>query len=161
MRAKFIVTENFQDYKEPNMFIGTISCCGKCCTEQGIPFGVCQNDPWRAQSFKHYEDSEIIEKYLADPISKAVVFGGLEPFEQFDEVYDFIRCLRVNYGNFDPVIIYTGYYENEILSSVELLKQFKNIVVKYGRFLIGHEKHFDDVLGVYLASPNQYAVKIS
>ena len=143
------------------MFIGTISCGGKCCKESGHPLSVCQNDPWRSAPVKEIDDRDIIEKYLSDPISKAVVFGGLEPFEQFDEVHQFIKCLRADYGCFDPVIIYSGYEETEISSQVEVLKNFKNIIIKFGRYVPGRGKHYDDVLGVMLASPNQYAERIS
>ena len=30
------------------------------------------------------------------------------------------------------------------------------IIVKFGRFRPNQEKHFDEVLGIYLASNNQY-----
>lgn len=48
MRVKTIVDEDFTNYKKPAMFIGTISCGGKCCIEAGIPLSVCQNDGWRS-----------------------------------------------------------------------------------------------------------------
>lgn len=48
MRVKTIVDEDFANYKKPSMFIGTISCGGKCCIEAGIPLSVCQNDGWRS-----------------------------------------------------------------------------------------------------------------
>lgn len=44
MRVKNIVEEDFTNYKKPSMFIGTISCGGKCCLEADIPISVCQND---------------------------------------------------------------------------------------------------------------------
>ena len=34
MRVKTIVEEDFTNYKKPAMFIGTISCGGKCCLEE-------------------------------------------------------------------------------------------------------------------------------
>ena len=36
-----------------------------------------------------------------------------------------------------------------------------NIIIKYGRFIPHQEKHFDEILGVYLASDNQYGKRIS
>lgn len=42
MRVKTVVDEDFTNYKKPAMFIGTISCGGKCCIEAGIPLSVCQ-----------------------------------------------------------------------------------------------------------------------
>ena len=41
------------------------------------------------------------------------------------------------------------------------LKQYDNIIIKFGRFIPNQEKHYDEVLGVELASPNQYARRIS
>jgi len=40
------------------------------------------------------------------------------------------------------------------------LKDFDNIIIKYGRFIPGQEKHYDEILGVYLASNNQYAERL-
>ena len=61
----------------------------------------------------------------------------------------------------DDIIIYTGYNKNEIENSIEELKQFKNIFIKFGRFIPNQQKHYDNVLQVNLASPNQYGEKIS
>jgi hypothetical protein len=44
---------------------------------------------------------------------------------------------------------------------LEEFKQFKNIIIKFGRFVPNQEKHYDEVLGIELASPNQYARRIS
>ena len=51
--------------------------------------------------------------------------------------------------------------KEEIADKINILKRYDNIVVKFGRFLPGHKKHYDEVLGVELASPNQYAEVIS
>ena len=45
--------------------------------------------------------------------------------------------------------------------AVEELKKYPNIVVKYGRYIPNSESHYDEVLGITLASSNQYAEKIS
>ena len=44
---------------------------------------------------------------------------------------------------------------------IEELERCENIIVKYGRYIPDQEKHYDEVLGVYLASNNQYAERIS
>jgi hypothetical protein len=41
------------------------------------------------------------------------------------------------------------------------LRYYKNIYVKFGRYLVGQEPHYDEVLGVTLASDNQYGKKVS
>ena len=61
----------------------------------------------------------------------------------------------------DDIVIYTGYYPEEIKNEINRLKQYKNIIVKYGRYNPNYNKTFDDVLGIELISSNQFAVKIS
>ncbi len=157
MKIKNIVEEDFTNYKQPVMYIGTAYCNGKCCTEANLPISVCQNDGWRRSVPIDMADEKIIERYLSNDITKAICFSGLEPFEQFNEMLTFIKKLRTEYHCNDMVIIYTGYYKDEILQQINMLKEFCNIVIKYGRFIPNQKKHFDNVLGIYLASDNQYA----
>lgn len=161
MRVLTIVDERFDDYKKPAMFIGTISCGGKCCIEAGIPTSVCQNDEWRSRAPVEADNFELCERYLNNKITEAVVFGGLEPFEQFCEMEEFIHDLRLGFGCSDDIVIYTGYYPEEIKEQLKILSAYKNIVVKFGRFVPNGTSRFDDVLGVTLASDNQYAERIS
>ena len=102
----------------------------------------------------------LIKWYLNNRITKAIVFGGLEPFEQFDELYDFIDRLRHVYSCHDTVVIYTGYNPDEISGQLIQLKRLGHIVVKFGRYVPGQEKHWDETLGVELASANQFAVEL-
>ena len=161
MRVKTIKTEWFQDYKKPSMFIGTISCGGKCCIENGLPLSVCQNDGWRGSAPINIQDDLIAEMYLRDHITQAVVFGGLEPMEQFDELMELIKVLRADFNCHDDIVIYTGYNRDEIEKQVVQLQKFDNIVVKFGRYIPNTKSCFDKELGVTLASDNQYAVRIS
>ena len=161
MRVKTILDEDFINYKEPCMFIGCISCGGKCAKDGNFPIEVCQNDIWRKAKIIDIDDDKIIKRYLSNDITKSIVFGLLEPLEQFDEIVLFIKKLRINYNCNDPIIIYTGYNKNEIQSQINILKQYKNIIIKFGRFQLNHKKHYDDILGIRLASNNQYAEKIS
>lgn len=161
MKVKAVVDEDFANYKEPAMFIGAVSCGGKCCIEAGLPLSVCQNDGWRESAPIEVSTKELIERYLKEPLTEAIVFGGLEPFEQFEDVCDFIRTLRDDYKCSDDVVIYTGYNYDEIADEVERLKRYPNIVVKFGRYVPNHSARDDEVLGVTLASDNQYAERIS
>ena len=104
----------------------------------------------------------IITLYMNDPLSEAVVCGGLEPLDSLDELIPFIMEFR--YYSPDPIVIYTGYTEEEVeqmeyLGSklLNLLSHYENIIIKFGRYVPNQEKHFDEILGVELASPNQYA----
>jgi len=51
--------------------------------------------------------------------------------------------------------------ENSGKYLTEVIEEFDNIIVKFGRFRPNQKPHFDEVLGVNLASDNQYAEKIS
>lgn len=161
MIIKTIVDEDFINYKQPSMYIGTAQCNGKCCREAGIPMSVCQNDEWRKTATVEMADDDIIERYLSNSITSAICFAGLEPFEQFFEMFNLIFVLRNNYHCDDTVVIYTGYNKDEIKQEVEALQRFKNIIIKFGRFVPNQSKHYDKVLGVNLASDNQYAEQIS
>ena len=161
MRVKTIVDEDFVNYKTPSMFIGTISCGGKCCYEGGFPLSVCQNDGWRGCAPIDIRDEVIVKRYLQNQITHAIVLGGLEPMEQSDEVLALIKTLREDFDCHDDVVIYTGYYPDEVTAILDKLQVFDNIVVKFGRYVPNMKSRFDDVLGVNLASDNQYAVRIS
>lgn len=160
MRVKGITPEDFVNYKLPSMFIATCFCDYKCCTELGLDIGVCQNAPLAQMEDKDIDDQTIYEQFINNPITKAVVIGGMEPMIQINEVIDLINLFR-NQGENCPFIIYTGYYPNEIPEPLERLKQYKNIIVKFGRFVPNEKSRYDEVLGVTLASDNQYAKVIS
>ena len=160
MRVKAIVAEDFINYKLPSMFISTCFCDYKCCTELGLDTGVCQNAPLAQSDNIDIPDQTIYEQFINNPITKAVVIGGLEPMIQINEVVDLIKLFR-NQGEDCPFIIYTGYYPNEIPEPLNRLKQYKNIIVKFGRFIPDSQSKYDGVLGITLASSNQYAEVIS
>ena len=79
---------------------------------------------------------------------------------QFEDIVSFVKYFR-EHGCDDDIVIYTGYYENEIKSKIDILKQYKNIVVKFGRYVPHDTEHYDSVLGVNLANKEQYGKKIS
>lgn len=84
---------------------------------------------------------------------------GLEPFDSWNDLREFIQKLR-EYSN-DDIVIYTGYNRDEVIEYIRELSVYPNIIVKFGRYIPNQEKHYDDVLEVYLASNNQYAERIS
>ena len=85
----------------------------------------------------------------------------MEPFDSYDELWCLIYELRNTYKCDDDIVIYTGYNKSEINHEVEEMMKFKNIIIKYGRYIPDQEPHYDEVLGVKLASDNQYAERIS
>ena len=161
MRIKQLVHEDFVNYKRPSMFIGTSYCTGKCYKELGLPCTICQNEALQRIETLDISSARITSMYISNPITQAIVFGGLEPFDQFDELYNFIEELRTERECNDGIVIYTGYYRHEIEKQIMMLASFPNIVVKFGRYIPGQKPHFDEVLGVNLASDNQYAERIS
>ena len=83
------------------------------------------------------------------------MFGGLEPLDSSASLHSFIMEFRHNHMH--PIIIYTGYTEEEVKRKFEWVTLYKNMIIKYGRFIPDQQSHFDSILGVKLASPNQYA----
>ena len=160
MKLKNVVLEDFVNYKNPSMFLITSFCDFKCCHEGNFDESVCQNNPLVQQKTKDISLEYLYNSYINNPITKAIVVGGLEPFLQFKELYNLIKYFRDN-GCEDDFVIYTGYYKEEIASEIETLKEFPNIVIKFGRYKPNEKEHYDEILGVKLASNNQYAERIS
>lgn len=159
MRIKGITDEDFVNYKVPSLFISTATCSFKCDNECGMP--ICQNGILASQPTHDVSDVALCNRFIRNEITKAVVLGGLEPFDQFDEVVALINHFRSRLEKCD-FVIYTGYDKEEIADKIETLKHIfgSTIIVKYGRYVSGQKPHLDPVLGVYLASDNQYAERL-
>lgn len=154
MKIKGLISEDFVNYKKPAMTIMFPHCNGfKCGAEY------CQNSPLSKAENIEMDISNIVIRYLNNPITESVVMQGLEPFDSWDDLIGFVKQLRESCD--DDIVIYTGYYKEEITDKIALLSKYKNIIIKYGRYITNQEKHYDEVLGVYLASSNQYAERIS
>lgn len=157
MIVKGIVDEDFVNYKKPVMYIAFPKCDFKCDRENGVQ--LCQNCDLARQPNIEISDLEVIKKYLSNPITEGVVIAGLEPFDTPKQLLNFVKAFRVETS--EPIVIYTGYTEEELengsLKDIwEKIKEY-GVIVKFGRYRPNQEKHFDEVLGVYLASDNQYA----
>jgi len=160
IRLKDIVDENFQDYKKPSMFISAISCDFKCLRELSMDIKICQNMQVCNLPNKCLEIKNIYKRYISNPLTQAIIIGGLEPMLQFKEIFSLIEYFRSS-GCFDDFVIYTGYYPSEIKKEVEAFKELDNIIIKYGRFIPNSTLKYDRILGVSLSSENQYAEKVS
>lgn len=157
MIIKTIVDEDFSNYKKTSMLIGFPSCTWKCEKECGKQ--VCQNGALATSPNHEIEISSIVKRYMDNNLTSAIVMGGLEPMDSFIDLIDLITQFRQVTN--DDIVIYTGYHKEEIENYIEILKVIPNIIVKFSRFIPDHEKHYDEVLGVWLASDNQYGEKIS
>lgn len=162
MLIKDIVYEDFCNYKLPSMFIIFPSCTFKCekeWCEKDCKTQICQNRYIIKIPAVNIGVKTIVNQYINNPITKAIVCGGLEPFDSWIDLQELIAYLRVSTA--DDIVIYTGYNKEEITDKLEWLKKFPNIIVKFGRYKPNQKSHFDGVLGVNLASDNQYAERIS
>ena len=155
MTLKGIIDEDFINYRVPSMTLMFPKCSFKCGND------LCQNKDLNKIENTDMTSDKICERYVANPITESVVLQGLEPMDSFADVLDFITTLRKDYQCDDDVVIYSGYNKDEISNQIYLLRQFPNIVMKYGRYIPEHKPHYDEVLGVYLISDNQYAERIS
>ena len=159
MVIKGLIDEDFVNYKKPSMYIAFPSCSFKCCKEGNLPIEVCQNCELIKAKNIEISSEQIVERFINNPITSAVVIGGMEPFDSWEDLLHLVRTLR-EYTTLDCAI-YTGYNKEEIKGEILILKQFPNIIVKFGRYQQGHQPHYDDVLGVNLVSDNQVAERIS
>lgn len=86
------------------------------------------------------------------------------------DVLDFIYIMRNGMTGvcepcYDDIIIYTGYTKDECnergwieaIRTLGATNEESHIIMKFGRFVPGQNKHLDPVLGVKLASDNQFA----
>jgi hypothetical protein len=120
---------------------------------------MCQNSSLVHEPTHDVDTELLVRRYLHNPITKAVVFGGLEPFDTAEEMSNFIDILRAAYGRNDDIVIYTGYTEEELADNQyhNWIISRRNIIIKYGRFRPNQPSHYDEILGVNLVSDNQYA----
>ena len=161
MLLKGIIVEDFTNYKLPSMLIIFPTCSWKCGED------ICQNRAIKDIPNITIDINEIVQRYIANPISKALVCSGLEPFDSYDDLIELITVFRRMSNN--AIVIYTGYTEEEITNMLmclskntitKTLYEFENIIIKYGRYIQGRQSHYDCLLGVNLYSSNQYAKQI-
>lgn len=157
-KTKGIIIEDFIQYKKPTLFVSNTLCKDfKCDYENKCK--LCINSQLVNQKDQYISLNSLIKLYISNDITEGITFGGLENFDQFFQLYYFIKEFRKVCN--DVIIIYTGYYKNEIEDKIQLLSKFENIIIKYGRFKPNQTKVYDNILGVYLSNKEQYAEYIS
>lgn len=153
MLIKDIIVEDFSNFKKPSMYIICPFCSMKCGKEN------CQNAAVLEQKNIDMSIGEIIRLYISNPITSSIVLGGLEPIDSWPDLQFLITMLR-DYTD-DDIVIYSGYTEKELKEKIEWLKNFSNIIIKVGRYVPNSKSFYSNILGVELASDNQYAIKIN
>ena len=157
MKIKGLIDEDIVNYKKISMILEFPYCSFKCDKEFGKP--VCQNSALAEAEKIDIDILSLINRYINNPITRSIVCQGLEPVDSWEDLLLLITEFRKRSD--DDFVIYTGYKEDEIKDKIEILKQFPNIIIKFGRYIPNQKPHHDDILGVDLASDNQYAIKIS
>lgn len=174
MKLIYLIDEDFINYKKASMVLGMPFCSCKCDIDNGTT--VCQNDVLKNSTVYDFDIDELIKRYLSNKITNAIVFQGREPFDSTFDLISFVDTFRNKYNCQDDLVIYTGYTEQEcnghynkeynnvnfekVHLCYEQLKKYENIIIKFGRYIPGDEPHYDSILGVELASDNQYAKKV-
>ena len=175
MKLKFLIDEDMVNYKEPSMFVGFPYCSFKCEIDCGEI--ICQNHPNYNLNLVNVSIDNLCKRFIDNDLSKSLVLGGFEPLDSPFDVETLIDTLRNKYNCNSPIIIYTGYTEEEcngihkkeyqnvnyekLQAVYNQIISYSNIIIKFGRFIPNMKSHFDDVLGVNLASDNQYAKRFN
>ena len=123
MKLKGLIDYDLCNFKIPSMFLIFPTCSFKCDRECGQP--VCQNSALAHEPTIEIDIINIIYRYIHNPLTHAVVCGGLEPFDTWHDLYVFCSVFR-NFSK-DPIVIYTGYKEEEISEYIEILSKLNNI----------------------------------
>ena len=167
MKIKGIIIEDFVNYKKPCMTIEMPYCDFKCNKECGKE--VCHNYSMKDDKIINISAKTLVEKYYKhNPITKAICLQGLEPFDSFDDIIELLNAI-MDYNINDDIIIYTGYYPEEIKDKLakiydlgnNLIDTIDQISIKFGRYIPDRPSKYDDWLGVTLASDNQFSKHIS
>jgi len=154
MRVKGIIDYDCTNYKEPCLTIEFPYCDFKCDKLNGCQ--VCQNSALARERDIEVSGEYIWRLYEQNPLTKAFCFQGLEPFDSYMDLIELVAFIRIYKNCSDPIVIYTGYNKGEDEITERSLRKYDNIIIKWGRFIMGQEPHYDEVLGVNLASDNQW-----
>lgn len=133
-------------------------CTFKCNKEANDT--VCHNASLSNNEPIIIEIDKLINRYINQDIAHCITFQGLEPLDSLKELLWFIYKFRK--VSDDKIFIWTGYTKKECKDLIALIKMMNwgNIVFKFGRYIPGHKPHYDEVLGVNLASDNQWGEEI-
>ena len=92
MLIKGLKDEDFVNYKKPSMFIIMPSCSFKCDKENGC--NLCQNSHLAQEPEMNIPIFAIVTRYKENPITKAIVCGGLEPFDSAYNLSNLVHVFR-------------------------------------------------------------------
>lgn len=154
MKVKGIIDYDCANSRYPSLTIEFPHCDFKCDKLNGKP--VCQNSALAREPDIEVTGEQIWKLYEENPLTKAFCFQGLEPFDSMIDMCELIIFIRKIKKCNDLIIIYTGYEKCEDFVVEKFVRNYHNIIIKWGRYIDGHQPHYDEVLGVNLASDNQW-----
>lgn len=158
IKVKGVIWEDTVNYKKISTTLMMPKCDFKCDKENGVQ--LCQNWRLAAAPEQTVHINSFIRAYKDNPITEAIVLQGLEPFDSLIDLYTVAAALE-DFNITDDLVIYTGYNRTEIKSKLKpLYKVPGHLIIKWGRYIPNQEPHYDPVLGVYLASDNQYGEQL-
>lgn len=154
-------TETFVDYKKRGVLIGFPTCNGKCWKDLGMDTSICQNEILKENLIEIPLGTLLdkIKENIESGYAEAIILGGLEPLEDIDNLLSIVDFIS-NTSEDTDIVIYTGYYKEEIQAQLKEIKGYarnNKVIVKFGRFIPNANYKYDEILGVTLASDNQYA----
>jgi len=145
----------FNDYKKVGLYIATPFCNFKCvkeAKEKGVEV-TCHNGGLDYVSDMSAQD--VVEKHLSiNPFAECIILSGLDPIDNWVETKQFINDFRKITDM--EIVLFTGYYPNEIMDKLVELEHHEDIMFKFGRFNPINKPRFDDLGGVKLSTGNQY-----
>lgn len=155
--VKGIIWEDIVNYKKISTTIMCSKCNFKCDKENGVQ--LCQNWGLAAAPTQTVPIDDILDRHVKNPLTEAIVMQGLEPFDTPFDIYTVAAALK-DFKCKDDLVIYTGYNKSEINPAhIQNLLFFLpgDLIIKYGRYIPNQTPHYDEILGVKLASDNQFA----
>ena len=159
MKLKGIIDCDFTNYKKPVLTLEFPECDFKC--DKLNKCQVCQNSTLAQEPDIEISLQDIWKIYKENPLTKGFCLQGLEPLDTVNDVLNFVKYIRKDKMCDDVIIIYTGYNKEEVTKFIYQITQYNNIIIKWGRYIVGQPPHYDEILGVKLASNNQHAEKIT
>lgn len=156
MKIKLLVDEDVANYKKTSMVLAFPYCSFKC-------GDACQNKHLASMPDIDVPVESIVQRYVRNPFTSAVVLQGLEPLDTLKDVFAFISAFRD--ASNDDIVVFTGYEERDVpvQEFIQFVKQnkYSNIILKVGGYVEKLPSVYSHKLGVELASNNQYAFEIN
>lgn len=157
-----IVDYDIVNYKDPAMFLIFSICKGFKCEKENNES--CPNRSLESMNKVEISAESVFQRYDNNELTRAIVCGGLEPFDTPEDLVELILTLQ-KHDFSGTLVIYTGYNKDEtevdsILYTLYKQKPCFDFIIKFGRYLKKQNRStYCDELGINLASSNQFAIK--